>query len=125
MWQGFVEQDVEIDRNNQTNASADARDRDSEMTGSWILAALPRAMRSRVRRFLRGLPGTSSINTLLHYGRIMWDAPHEYYAWHFPVLNASWTRPEARSLRRLLALARREVTAAEKREVDFTTKLNE
>ena len=138
LWRGFVGDGAENDRSNQTNASeapigghidsdatAEARVRDAEIAGSWIVALLPRALRSRVRRILRGLPGASSINALLHYGRIMWDAPYEYYAWHFPELNASWTRPEARSLRRLLELARREVTAAEKREADFTKKLSE
>ena len=55
--------------------------------------------------------------------QIMWDAFPSYYAWYFPALNASVTRPEARALARLLTLGATELTAAQGRAAEVTAQL--
>eukprot|EP00937_MAST-01D_sp_MAST-1D-sp2_P001197 g1197.t1 len=71
--------------------------------GAQALSALPRPIRSRVRAALRYFSGLS-FQRASWATRIMWRAPHEYYAWYWPALDADLARPEANSLRSLHTL---------------------
>ena len=55
--------------------------------------------------------------------QVVWDAFPSYYAWYFPALDPSVTRPEARALAQLLELGARELEAAAGRATDVAARL--